>query len=98
MWNTKVHARVISLPKVGEEGWIDCRSWAFLGSGDFLALVVPPGDMRCIESASGVATSTTKCFGRPGEGRELPVVKLRGVLSRLGGTGKGGEEVVGIGW
>ena len=31
--DTKVHARVISLPKVGEEGWIDYGSWVFLDSG-----------------------------------------------------------------
>ena len=31
--DTKVHAGVISLPKVGEEGWIDYGSWVFLGLG-----------------------------------------------------------------
>jgi len=87
---TKVHARVISLSKVGEEGLIDCGSWVFLGSGDFLVLVALPGDMRRIESASGVATITAKCIGWLGEGRELRVVMPRGELSTLGGARKGG--------
>lgn len=58
--------------------------------GNFLALVVLSGDMQSIKCAFGVATSTAKCIGWLGEGRELRVVIPRGVLSRLGGFGKGG--------
>ena len=72
------------------EGWLD-RLWklGFLGSGNFLALVVLPEDMRCIESAAGRVTSMARCIGWLGVGQELRVVIPRGVLPRLEGLGKG---------
>ena len=52
--------------------------------GDFLALVVLPGDMRYIESAVRGVTGTAKCIRWLGEGRGLRVAMPRGELPRLG--------------
>jgi len=42
----------------GGGGWLeDGGSWAFLGSGDFLALAMIPAEMRCLKSAAGAVTS-----------------------------------------
>ena len=91
MGNTLVHAQVISPPEAGKQGWLD-RLWklGFLVSGDFLAPVVLPEDMRCVESADEGVSSMAKRIGWLGEGRGFRVVILRGVLPRLGGAGEWG--------
>jgi len=71
----------------GEEGCLSGR-WklGFLGSGDFLALVMMPGEMSFIKSADGTATSLAGWIGWLGEVRVLRVVTLRPVLPRSGGA------------
>ena len=90
--DSRAHVGIVSFPEVEEEGWLGrLRKLGSLGSRDFPALAMLPGEMWCIKRAVGAATGIAGWIGSVTErGPVLRVATRRPVLPGLRGARREG--------